>query len=79
VNGLPKRLTQDESVTHVIAFLLSEFGTDNAIAQYVDDVEAYGDTHQCPVWPSMWSHQTAPSVKDDFEKWCWGTAWFPGN
>lgn len=77
--NLPKRLTQDEAAQQAVAYLMSEFGAGETIAQYVDDVEAYGVVHQRPVWPSAWTARTGPSVKDDFELWCWGTAWFPGN
>jgi hypothetical protein len=75
VNGLPKRLTQDEAAQQAVGYLMSEFGAGETIAQYVDDVEAYGERHQCQVWPSEWSSKTAPSVKADFESWCWGTGW----
>jgi hypothetical protein len=75
VSGLPKRLTQDEAAQQAVAYLMSEFGTENTVAQYVVDVQMYGERHQCPVWPSEWSDKTAPSVKADFEAWCWGTGW----
>ncbi len=75
--ALPKRVTQDESELFVIEHLIETFGAEATVLAYVTDVQLYGEEHQQPVWPSHWTERTGPSVKDDFERWCWGTAWYP--
>ena len=79
MSGLPKRLTQDESELCAIEFLMAEFDAEWSVIAYVEDLQAYREQRRVPVWPSAWTARTGPSVKVDFESWCWGTAWFPGN
>ena len=72
---LPKRLTQDQAPMVVTIVLLEEFGTDETVAEYINDTIAYGQEHRVPVWPSHWNAATAKYVQEDFETWCFETAW----
>lgn len=72
---LPKRLTQDQASMVVTMVLLEEFGTDETVAEYINDAIAYGQEHRVPVWPSVWDQRAEDALKDDFEEWCFETAW----
>lgn len=72
---LPRRLTQDQAAMAAIAHLMDEFDVDNTVVAYVDHMTILSEEHNLPVWPSHWNAATAKYVQEDFETWCFETAW----
>lgn len=73
---LPKRLTQDTAAQAAVEFLCDEFGVDAVVVAYIDHMHHLSEVHNCHVWPSHWTTATAQYIKEDFEAWCFESAWF---
>lgn len=73
--SLPRRLTQDEAALAAIAHLMNEFDVDNTVVAYIDHMNILSEKHNHPVWPSHWTAATAKYILEDFEAWCFESAW----